>query len=236
MTIRTQFKNALLFVLLAVATQTVAQQVYINAGLVRTSFKENENSAGQNTLDASGFKKPETFMVEAGTRINIYKDRLKVNIGLQYTKHQINTSFYAGNTRVPTTYNLSYLGFKTGLTLDLLRYRGLSLQVHANISRDLLIFGTNKYQNVLVDLYKEQTFDMGLWNFQRAVGLEYKISDALSTSLNFSNVTNFKEENQETVPGEFVIINSNTITVGVLFTLPDDFYDFRNRLWYRYKK
>lgn len=224
---RKQLQNTILLVALVVTSLTRAQQMYVGMGLGSARFEEYENSAGENTLNDSGYKNPEQPFIEGGLRLNI-TERLKLDVGLQYYKYKINTAFSSGNTSVPTTYNLSYLGFKTGFTFDLFRWNELSFQTQLHVSRDLLLSGTNRYQNISVDLYKEKTLDRGLWNFYTGVGVAYEISDELSGYLNYTLRKSLKEQNQDSTEGETYSLAANTMTIGLIFTIPRYF-----RLWKR---
>ena len=220
-----QFQNTVLLLLLVVTSSISAQQVYIGMGLGSASFNEYENSAGENTLSNTDYNNSEEPFFEGGLKLKLTK-RLKLDLGIQYYKYKINTAFNAGNTRVPKTYKLSYVGFKTGFTFDILQWNKLTFQTHLHVSRDLLLSGTNRYQNVFVDLHKEKTLDRGLWNFHAGMGAAYKISDDLSAYLNYTRRKSLKEQNQDSTDGEAYSLAANTMTIGLIFTIPRYF-----RLW-----
>ena len=144
----------ILFLVLAATNTTVAQQHeympqwYISSGFGRAIFEDYVNSEGENILDNTGYASQEGPVWEAGYRFDIYRGRVKFETGLLYHKHEINTSFRSGNIRIPTTYNLSYVGFKFGFRVNLLRWKKLKLQVHTHFSRDWLIYGTNIYRHL----------------------------------------------------------------------------------------
>ena len=215
--LREKIQHIILFAVLAMTSSTIAQQIYIGVGLNRASFKEYVNSAEVNTLDNSGYGKPEESLLESGFRFEIYKQRLHFDIGLRYNKYTINTSFYSGNLRIPTTYNLSYAGLKGGFTLDVIRWKRVKLQAHIHISKDWLLFGTNRFRNVFIDIYKERTISRALLNFHRGLGIEFDAIEKISLYLNYNIATSFKKINQDSTDGEAYHLKAKAITLGLLF-------------------
>jgi len=215
---RKKTQHIILFAVLAMTSSTIAQQIYVGTGLNRASFKEYVNSAGVN-LDNSGYAKPEEPLFESGFRFEVYKQRLHVDIGLRYNKHTINTSFYSGNLKIPTTYNLSYAGLKAGLILDVIRWKRVKLQAHIHLSKDWLLFGTNRFRNVFVDIYKERTINRALLNFHKGLGIEIDTFENFSLYLNYNITSSFKEENQDSTNGEAYHLKAKAITLGLLFDI-----------------
>lgn len=212
-----QFQNTVFLIFLVLTSLTSAQQIYVGVGLGRATFEDYENSAGVNTLNDAGFSKPIEPLVEGGLRLNIYKQRLKLDIGVQYYKHQINTSFYAGNTRIPTTYSLGYVGLKSGFTFVFLRWKKATVQAHLHVSKDFLVFGTNRYKEVVVDVYKERTLNRNLLILHRGFGFEYEISNKISGYINYNITTGSSGTNQDSTNGETYILAAKGIKIGILF-------------------
>lgn len=217
--LKNKLKNITLLVLLVIASSAMAQQVYVGTGLGSASFEEYVNSSGENTLDDSGYSSPKKLLFESGYRFNIYKQRLKFDVGLHYNNYEINTSFYSGNIRIPTTYDLSYVGLKAGLKIDVIRWKKISLQAHIHLYNEWLAYGTNRYGNEFVDLRKDKTLDKDLMGYHRGLGLEYKISEKISCYLNYNIATSFKEANQDSTDGEEYVLDARSIRIGVLFSL-----------------
>lgn len=198
---------------------TFAQEVYVGSGFTSASFEEYENSEGENTLNNTGYTKPLDLMFESGFRFNLYRDRVKLDAGFTYNKYQINTSFYSGNIRIPTTYNLSYLGLKAGINISVIEWKRLKLQLHSHFSHDWLIFGTNEYRDVFVNIYKDKTLDRTLVSFHRGIGMEFEINDTISAYLRYNIKTSFRENNQDDVNGEKYALRANSFGVGLIFDL-----------------
>lgn len=215
-----QFQNIVFLIFLVLTSLTSAQQIYVGMGLSRgAAFEDYRNSFGENTLNDDGFSKSIDPILEGGLRLNIYKQFLKLDIGVQYHKHQINTSFYAGNTRIPSTYNLDYVGLKTGFTFVIFRWKKVTIQTHGHLSNDLLVFGTNRYKDVIVDIYKERTLNRNLFILHRGVGLEYKISDKISGYLNYTVTSGSSGVNEDSTNGERYTLGSSGVRVGLLFNV-----------------
>ncbi len=215
-----QFQNIVFLIFLVLTSLTSAQQIYVGIGLSRgAAFEDYKNSFGENTLNDDGFSKSIDPILEGGFRFNIYKQRLKMDFGVQYHEHQINTSFYAGNIRVPSTYNLDYVGLKTGFTFVILSWRKAIIQTHVHVSNDLLIFGTNRYKDEIVDIYKERTLNRNLFILHRGIGLEYKISDKISGYLNYTVTSGSSGVNEDSTNGERYTLGSSGMRVGLLFNI-----------------
>ena len=212
-------QNNILFSLLLLTSVVTAQQVYVGLGIATAEFNEYVNSFGENTLEDSGFSKSQEPLIESGFRFDLYKKRIGFDVGVNYNKYKINTSFYSGNITIPTTYNLSYVSVNGGFNVSVIRWKRIKLQIHSHLSYDWLTFGTNEYRDVFVDLYKEKTLDRTLFRFHRGLGLEYKISDKISIYSSYNHGTSFKEENQDSTDGEKYELNTKAITIGLLFEI-----------------
>ena len=211
-------KNIALLVLLLITSLTNAQQMYIGSGFGTATFNDYVTSSGENTLDNSGYSKPPELSFEGGFLLTSFVQRVRFDVGFHYSKYKINTSFYSGNTRIPTTYNLSYFGLKGGLNVGLLRWEGLKLNLLPYFTYDWLTYGTNAYRNVLLDIYKEKTLDRTLLSFHIGLGLEYRITDEISTYVNYSIAKNITK-NKDSTEGEKYSLDRRAITIGLLFDI-----------------
>ena len=214
-------KNIALLFLLLISSLTNAQQMYVGSGFGTATFDEYVNSSGENTLDNSGYSKPPEPSLEVGFLFNLFKQRVKFDIGLDYSKYKINTSFYSGNIRIPTAYNLSYFGLKGGLNVALIRWKKSQLNLNPYFTYDWLTYGTNAYRNILLDIYKEKTLDRTLLSYHIGLGLEYIISNKISTYLNYNIAKSITEENQDSSEGEKYVLDRRAITIGLLFDVSE---------------
>lgn len=217
---------SILFALLITANTTMAQQHdympqwYISTGFSKATFEDYVSNNEENSLDNTGYASQEEPVWEAGYRFDIYRGRVKFELGSLFRKHEINTTFRSGNIRIPTTYNMSYVGLKFGFRVNLLRWKKLKLQVHTHFSNDWLISGTSRFENTFNDIYKERTLDRVLLNLHQGFGLEYQITDVVSTSLTFNEMKSFKEWNQDSTHGERFVLKAQAVSLGILINVP----------------
>ena len=111
------------------------------------------------------------------------------------------------------------MGLKTGFTFVILRWKKVTIQTHGHLSNDLLVFGTNRYKDVIVDIYKERTLNRNLFILHRGVGLEYKISDKISGYLNYTVTSGSSGVNEDSTYGERYTLVSTGMRVGLLFNI-----------------
>ena len=212
-------QNIILLFFLVIASSAMAQEVYVGSGFSTASFDDYVNSSGENTIDDSGYSKSKQPLFESGLLFDLYKQRLKFDMGLHYYKYRINTSFYSGNIRIPMRYNLSYIGLKAGLKLDVIRVKKINLQVHLHIYNDWLTQGTNSYRDEVIDLYKDETLDRAILGFDRGFGLEYKITEKFACYINYNVASSFKEANEDSTYGEEYVLDAKSIRIGVVFNI-----------------
>ena len=194
------------------------QQVYLEAGVESAYFKDYVNIMGENTLDLN-YSKSYDFFLESGYRFNIYKDRLKGDLGLSYNNYKINTGFYSGTESIPLTYNLTYVSLKTGINFSIVNEPRFKLQVHTHLSHDWLITGRSKYQDVVNDIYKDNTFDRTFIRFHKGLSAEYKVSDRMSTYVKYNIADSLREENKDSSIKEKYTFHTDAISFGILFNI-----------------
>lgn len=213
-----KIKNSILILFLAVLYAGNAQQFYFETGVSNAFFKDYVNDSGENTLDLD-YSKPIEPMFGGGFRFNIYKERIRLNIGSNYSKYKIKTGFYSGNISIPLTYNLSYFSIKTGVNFTVIRWKKLDFQIHSHISHNWVVSGTSKYRDTVIDLYKEDTFDKTLFRYHFGIGLEYEISKNLSTYVSYDLGNSIVESNRDSNQGESYNLRTNSLSFGLLFSI-----------------
>lgn len=213
---KTKFSLLIIYILLF--SEGYAQQVYVETGFETAYFKDYVNNLGENTLDLK-YAKSQDFFLESGVRFNLYKDRLKMIVGASYNNYKINTGFFVGNTSVPLTYNLTYVGLKTGLNVAIINEPLFKLQAHSHLSYDFLTSGTSKYRDVVNDLITDNTFDRTLIRFHRGLSAEFLFSDTISTYVSYNLADSFREKNQDSNIEEIYTFRTNSFSVGLLFSI-----------------
>lgn len=179
------FKKSLILVLFLLGSLVVgAQQFFIESSLTTAYFKDYKNDSGNPTLD-NKYSKPLESGLGAGVIFPISKTRFLWDVGLNYNKYKINTSFVIGNTSTDTQYNLSYLSLKTGPSYTLVKLSRILLQLHGHLSYSHFLQGTNRYLDVLVDLSSE-IFDDSLLNYDYGLNTELAITPQTSFYLSYN--------------------------------------------------
>ncbi|AUC84528.1 hypothetical protein CW731_04085 [Polaribacter sp. ALD11] len=207
----------LLFSLLF-ATVGNAQKVYLETGFESAYFKDYVNNLGEDSLDVKYSKTPQLFL-EGGFLFDLYKERLKWDLGVSYNSYKINTGFFAGKVSIPLTYDLAYVALKAGLNYAFVNQPTFKLQVHMHLSYDLLTSGSSKYKNVVNNLLTDNTLDRSLIRYHRGLSGTYIISDNLSIYLNYNVADSFKEKNKDSNAEEKYSLHTNAVSFGLLFNL-----------------
>ncbi len=193
-----------------------AQEVYVETSLSSASFDNFKNEDGVNTLE-NKYARPVEIGIGVGAILNITENkRLKWDLGLNFNRYKINTSFRALNTSVPTEYNLNYVSLKTGPYFSVINHSRIKLQLHAHSSLDYLIFGSNQYNDVYVDLLEGKNFSKVVMNYHYGVAVEITLSDSSSLYMSYDSkngLTNSVDSDQS------YRLNASSILMGVRFTL-----------------
>jgi hypothetical protein len=196
-----------------------AQEFYIETGFGSAFFEDYRNRSGKENILDDRYSRPKRPFIETGFRFNLYKERVHLNLGAGYHTYEINTDFSVGDTKVPTSYNLSYASSKLGIQLTVLKWRDVKLQVHSHVSHDWLTEGTVKYDGTFLDIYKNRSLDRTLLRIHKGIALEYRISDAISTYLNYNFANSLVEQNEDSREGESYSFETKSISVGLLFNI-----------------
>ncbi|MCL7763496.1 hypothetical protein MPF19_08735 [Polaribacter sp. Z014] len=221
---------SLTFLLLSYVTS--AQRVYIESGFENAYFKDYVNNLGENTLDLS-YPKSQQVFIETGVKfdlnlkrdrlwdqnLNLFRFRTKIDVGFSYNNYKINTGFYGGKVSIPLTYNLTYVGVKTGVNFSILNHREFKLYIHGHLSYDLLVSGSSEYKNVVNNIYKDRSLDRTLLRYHRGLNAEYFISDITSIYIKYNVADSFKEKNKDTNIEEEYSLHTNAFSVGLLFNI-----------------
>ena len=190
-----------------------AQDIYVETSFSSASFDDFRNDDGINTLD-NKYSSP----LELGTGVGIIfnaTNRLKWDLGVNYTKYKINTSFIALDTSVPTEYNMTYLSLKTGPYFSLINHSRIKFQFHAHSSLDYLIFGSNEYNNVYVDLL-EGDFSKLVVNYHYGVAVEITLSDLSSFYMSYDSKNGITNSIDDDEPYR---LNVTSVLMGFRFRL-----------------
>lgn len=193
-----------------------AQNVYVETSLSSASFDDFKNENGVNTLN-NKYSKAVELGIGAGVIFNITNNnRLKWDMGINYYKYKIHTSFNSLSTSTPTEYNLNYISFKTGPYFSLINSPRIKFQLHAHSSFDYLIFGSNEYNDIYVDLLEENKFNKLVLNYHYGATVEFVLSASNSLYVSYDSKNSFtnKIDNDQTYR-----LNATSILMGFRFKI-----------------
>jgi len=209
-----------------------AQRVYIETGFENAYFKDYVNNLGENTLDLN-YSKSQQIFIETGVKfdlnlnrdrlwdqnLNLFRFRTKIDAGFSYNNYKINTGFYSGNVSIPLTYNLTYVGLKTGVNFSIINHREFKLYIHGHLSYDILVSGSSEYGNVVNNIYKDRSLDRTLLRYHRGLNAEYLISENTSIYIKYNVADSFIEKNRDTNIEEEYSLHTNAFSLGLLFEI-----------------
>jgi len=199
-----------------IGCMSYAQNLYVETSLSSASFDDFKNDVGVNTLD-NKYSRPVELGIGTGVIFDISNNkRLKWDLGINYTKYKINTSIRYLSSSIPTEYNLNYVSIKTGPYFSLINSPRVKFQIHAHSSLDYLIFGSNQYNDVYVDLLKGNKFSKLVMNYHYGAAVEVVLnaSNSLYVSYDSKNgITNTIDNDQ------IYRLNATSILMGLRFRL-----------------
>ena len=199
-----------------IGCMSYAQNLYVETSLSSASFDDFKNDVGVNTLD-NKYSRPVELGIGTGVIFDISNNkRLKWDLGINYTKYKINTSIRYLSSSIPTEYNMNYVSLKTGPYFSLINSPRVKFQIHAHSSLDYLIFGSNQYNNVYVDLLKGNKFSKLVMNYHYGAAVEVVLnaSNSLYVSYDSKNgITNTIDNDQ------IYRLNATSILMGLRFRL-----------------
>ena len=193
-----------------------AQNLYVETSLSSASFDDFKNDVGVNTLD-NKYSRPVELGIGTGVIFDISNNkRLKWDLGINYTKYKINTSIRYLSSSIPTEYNMNYVSLKTGPYFSLFNSPRVKFQIHAHSSLDYLIFGSNQYNDVYVDLLKGNKFSKLVMNYHYGAAVEVILNASNSLYVSYDSKNGFTN----TIDNDQIYrLNATSILMGLRFRL-----------------
>lgn len=202
-------KNTLFVLMLLMATIGSAQQLYLEAGKIISSF-DYKNSQG-NELD--NLHSTVHSYMSIGYQNQLLAEKLYGTIGINYAGYgAIGSDDVVGNIM---EWDVSYVGLSVGLSYDLFLIKKAAFYVNGAMSAAFLVRGTQRLNNQVFDLKNNEDFEGALINFSGGAGMSHPISENLSFYLQniFGKSLNTSSGNEE------LKIKSNTISFGLLINI-----------------
>ena len=198
----------LFFILTTVAS---AQQLYLEAGKVSSSFDyKNSQGVGLDNMHAT----TNSFMT-VGYRSRIFTEKLKMSFGLGYAGYgAVGSDDVLGNMM---TWDVNYLELGAGLDFRLLSINKSAFYVKAMTTVGFLTQGTQTLNNRVIDLKNQDDFDQAMVNFKAGVGFSHPVSDDLSFYVQY--LVGKSANQADDGDNESLKIKNHNISFGVLIEL-----------------
>lgn len=207
-------KKITLALIVLLATNTFAQQVYIEGGKTITSFdyKNTEGNLLEN-LQAT----TQSFM-SLGYRDQVLMKNLNMLIGTSYNAYgAIGSDDAVGNY---LEWNLNYLTLDTGLDYELFKIKKAQIYLKGTVSLMFLIQGTQTINNSVINLKNQENFDKPVFDFKAGFGISQPISNSLSFYVQYmygkTSKSNFSPEDTNK---EILRYISDNVSFGLLINI-----------------
>ena len=197
-----------------VSFDAFSQTLYVESSFSSAFFKDY-------TSDTSDLENSYSKPVELGLGLGMLFDasknrRLKLDLGINFNKYKIHTSIRNGNTLIPSHYNLSYVSMRLGPYYSILNRQKIKIQIHSHGSFDYLVFGSNQYEDVFVDLTDQTAFNSLVINYHFGAAIEFLIKDGNYLYLSYDSKQSLKNTTED---GESYSISVNSVMIGFRFNL-----------------
>tara|TARA_B110000967_G_scaffold200258_1_gene235784 strand:+ start:859 stop:1512 length:654 start_codon:yes stop_codon:yes gene_type:complete len=198
-----------------VSFDAFSQTLYVESAFSSAFFKDY-TSDSSSSLENS-YSKPVELGLGLGVLFEASKNgRLKLDLGINYNKYKIHTSARNGNTLIPSHYNLSYVSMRLGPYYSILNRQKIKIQIHSHGSFDYLVFGSNQYEDVFVDLTDQTAFNSLVINYHFGAAIEFLIKDGNYLYLSYDSKQSLKNTTED---GESYSISVNSVMIGFRFNL-----------------
>ena len=198
-----------------VSFDAFSQTLYVESAFSSAFFKDYTSDTSS-SLENS-YSKPVELGLGIGVLFEASKNgRLKLDLGINYNKYKIHTSVRNGNTLIPSHYNLSYVSMRLGPYYSILNRQKIKIQIHSHGSFDYLVFGSNQYEDVFVDLTDQTAFNSLVINYHFGAAIEFLIKDGNYLYLSYDSKQSLKNTIED---GESYSISVNSVMIGFRFNL-----------------
>ena len=152
-----------------------------------------------------------------------YNRTLFLSLGLTYNNYGA-----LGSENVVDNYfewDLSYLGIKAGLGIQLFQLRDLTFLAHTSLATEFLIRGTQTINNDVFNLVGEEEFNNSAWFIRGGLEMQYPISRSTAIFVRYSYGRSVLLNSAENA--EKLNLNAHQFGLGFIINLPRCNCDFR---------
>lgn len=213
-------KNYLILLLsLSFYFTSYSQQLYVELGTTVSSF-DYKNSQGQsldNLLSTTKAYYGMGYRQSINTRRTLFLSLGAIfsNYGAIGSENTVDNFF---------EWDVSYLGLKAGLGLQLFRLRDLTFFANASASSEFLIRGTQTINNDVFNLVGEPEFNNTILFFRGGVEMQYPVSRSTALFVGYTygrSVLANSGDSQERLN-----LNAHQFGIGFIINLPKCYCDF----------
>jgi len=206
--------------ILLIGTSCLSQQLYVELGTTVSAF-DYENSEG-NTLNNLSSKSKSYYGMGYRQSLN-YNRTLFLSLGLTYNNYgALGSEDVVDNL---FEWDLSYLGVKAGLSLQLFKLRDLTFFANTSLATEFLIRGTQTINNDVFNLVGEEEFNNSAWFIRGGLEMHYPISSTTAIFVGYTYGRSVLLNSAENA--EKLNLDAHQFGIGFIINLPRckcDFY------------
>ncbi len=195
---------------LALATVASAQQLYVEAGSVSTTFdyKDSDGNGIDNTFSKS------QLCYQAGMRLPLYK-QIHATAAVLFNRYSVIGSDPVYNNSY--AWDVNYLGIGLGLEGDVWRKRGFAVMLRGAAEPQFLISGTQQIAHQVHDLRGVEEFERPFLFLRGSVGMNYCLDNRVAVTLRYAYGRGIPVGRTQST--ERLNLNTQTIAVGLIVGL-----------------
>ena len=186
------------------------QHFFIELGRVNSSF-DFTNSQGQ---ELQNLQSQSNSYAGIGYKQTLFTEKLNVSLGLNYNSYGATGSDISlGNS---FEWEVDYIGVNLNFDYDLASIGDFTLFAKAGVALEFLATGTQRINNVTIDLVKEEEFDQNPFFFRAGAGVSYPIfkGGSLYAQYLWGKSLPLKDDNGGS--SEELVINTHMFGLGLV--------------------
>ncbi len=209
----------ILICILLIGTLCFSQQLYFELGTTVSTF-DYENSEGS-SIDNLNSKSKSYFGMGYRQSLN-YNRTLFLSLGMTYNSYGA-----VGSENIVDNYfewDLSYLGVKAGLGIQLFQLRDLTFLAKTSLATEFLVRGTQTINNDVFNLVGEEEFNNSIWFIRGGLEMQYPISRSTAIVVGYSYGRSVLLNSAENA--EKLNLSAHQFGLGFIINLPRCNCDF----------
>ncbi len=199
---------------LFVISASHAQQIYLETGLGISNFEFTNNEV----QSLEGLQGKTKNYIAAGYKHPFFVKGLHISAGVIYDQYGASGS----NNALDLSYewDVQYLGLDAGFDFDFLQTGDWSFFVNVHGSGELLVKGTQRLNNQVIDVKEVEEFDDTAYFLRTGGGFSFSISERSSLYLRYTYGYGFPLNDNNNSQVTELKINSHHIGIGAIIKIP----------------